>query len=142
MINLGVNDSEKYFIHEDNVGIIAHGESVEDCFENTAKILFSLVSEIENLHSIQVISLEFEESDVEVALLTFLNLLLEKSREQNILFGDFRLRRDGDIWKVTVAGEPKRDELLQGITIKQVLPQLLSVKKFNHHWEARCVVEM
>ena len=137
-----MRDGEKYFDHEDNIGIIGHGDTIENCFANTAHILFSLMADVDNIHPLQIINIEFEEARPEIALMTFLALLLEKSRELHIMFGDFRLRREGDIWKATVSGEPFRDEILHGVEVRRVTDKLLSVKKINLLWEARCVVDV
>ncbi len=141
-MNMEIANKEKYFEHDDNIGIIGHGDSVESCFENIARTLFSLIADIENIHSLQVISIEFEEENVVAALRTWLAFLLEKSKEQQILFGDFRLRREGNHWKATVSGEPLRMDLLQGVEVKGVDAGEISVNKINLIWEARCVVEV
>lgn len=39
--------------------------------------------------------IEFEEADVELALVRWLNLLLGKAREHGLVFARFRLERDG-----------------------------------------------
>lgn len=125
-----------------DIGIVGHGETIEACFANTAHVMFSLMASIEDIHQIQIITFEFEEADVEQALIKWLNLLLEKSHEHQLLFGDFRLKREGNVWKATVAGEPWREEVASGgMVVKAALPTMLMVKKLNHLWEARCVVD-
>ena len=93
-----MNEIQQYFDHDSDIGIIGHGDSVEDCFANTARVMFSLITDIEKIHTIQIIAIEFEEADLELALVTWLNLLIAKSQELNIIFGDFRLRHEGNLW--------------------------------------------
>lgn len=124
------------------VGIIGRGESLETCFADAARIMFALMTDISNIHFIQIITFEFEEPNTEQALVTWLNLLLEKAQEHQLIFGDFRLKRDGHIWKATVSGEPKRDGMLVGVEVKNATTTKLSVKKVEHQWEAKCVVNV
>jgi SHS2 domain-containing protein len=123
-----------------NIGIIGHGDTMEASFATTAQILFSLITDVENIHPLQIITFEFEEENPETALRVFLTQLLAKSDELHIVFGDFRLIREGNIWKATVSGEPAREEIMQGIKVKSVSETLLSVKQINLVWEARCVL--
>lgn len=127
---------------QDNIGIIGHGDTLEHCFANIARILFSLMADVDSIHPMQIINIEFEEENPEAALSTFLSLLLTKYRELHIMFGDFRLHREGKLWKATVSGEPWHAEMMQGIEIRGVSHELLSVKKINLLWEARCVVDV
>jgi len=129
----------KNYINHD-IGLIGRGGSVEDCFVSVARVMFSLMVDIDNIHQMQIVSFEFEGADLELALLTWLNLLLEKSREHGMMFGDFRLKREGTIWKATVAGEPWRQHKEGGMEVKAIALALLSVKKIDHSWEARCIV--
>lgn len=141
-MNFRRNDTENYFDHDADIGIIGRGDSLESCFANTARVMFSLMVDIEKIHSLQIISFEFEEADVELALVTWLNLLIAESQEHGLIFGDFRLRHEGQMWKATVAGEPWRDNMERGIEVKGATLSMLSVKKVNHTWEARCIVDV
>lgn len=137
-----MRETENYFDHDADIGIIGRGETIETCFANTARVMFSLMANIDNIHQIQIITFEFEESDLELALVTWLNLLLGKAREHNLMFGDFRLKRENNLWKATVSGEPWRKDMERGIEVKGATLTMLSVRKLEHSWEARCVVDV
>jgi len=134
--------TENYFAHNAEIGIIGRGETIEACFANIARVMFALMTNIENVHQIQIITFEFEEADLEVALVTWLNLLLAKAQEHHLVFGDFRLKREANVWKATVAGEPWRENTERGIEVKGATQTMLSVRKVEHLWEARCVVSV
>ncbi|WP_232051819.1 archease [Aquicella siphonis] len=137
-----MKDTENYFDHDADIGIIGRGDTVENCFANTARVMFSLMADIESVHPLQIITFEFEEADLELALVTWLNLLIAKSQEHSLVFGDFRLRHEGVLWKATVAGEHWRDSMERGIEVKGATLTMLSVKKVDHTWEARCIVDV
>lgn len=142
MQNTRVSETENYFDHDADIGIIGRGDSIESCFSNTAKVMFSLMSDVKNVHLIQIITFDFEEDDLELALVTWLNLVLAKADEHHLIFGDFRLKRDGTLWKATVSGEPWRPNMERGIEVKGATLTMLSVRKIDHAWEARCVVDV
>ncbi len=137
-----MRETENYFDHGDDVGIIGRGDTVENCFTHAARAMFSLMANIENIHQIQIITFEFEEADLELALMTWLNALLKKSQEHHLIWGDFRLKREGNVWKAIVSGEPWRNNMERGIEVKGTTLIMLSVKKVDHLWEARCIVDV
>lgn len=141
-MHTGKSEVEKYFDHDADMGIIGRGQSVETCFADAAKTMFALMSDLSEVHLTQIITFEFEEEDIELALVTWLNLLIAKAQEHRLIFADFRLKRDGKIWKGTASGEKWRDNIERGIEVKGATLTMLSVKKIDHIWEARCVVDV
>lgn len=138
----GRDETENYFDHDADIGIIGHGETIEICFADTARNMFSLMVDVTRIHQIQIITFEFTEADLEFALVTWLNLLLAKAYEHHLIFGDFHLKREGKIWKATVAGEKWSAAMERGIEVKGATLTMLSVRKVDHLWEARCVVDV
>lgn len=142
MTNINLTKTKNYFDHDADIGIMGYGESIESCFSNTANMMFALMTDISQIHQIQIVTFEFDEEDIEIALVTWLNLLLAKALEHRLILGDFRLKREGKKWKATVAGEKWREGMERSTEVKRVTRTLLSVKKIDHVWEARCVVEV
>jgi SHS2 domain-containing protein len=140
--DLTLDEMTNYFDHDADIGIIGRGETIENCFADTARVMFSIMTDVSKIHQIQIITFEFEEEDIELALVTWLNLLLSEAKEHEIIFGDFRLKREGNLWKGTVAGEPWHQNMERGIEVKGATLTMLSVKKINHLWEARCIVDV
>lgn len=130
-----------YFDHQKNIGIIGRGATIESCFTDGARVMFSLMTDISTVHLIQIISFDFEEKDISKAFIRWLNILLSKAKEHQLIYGDFRLKRDGNHWKATVSGERWREGASLGPKVKEATNTLLSVKKIEHLWEARCVID-
>ena len=131
---------QHYFNHDANVGIIGRGETIENCFADTAKMMFALMVDMSRIHLTQVITFQFEEVDTEEALVKWLNILLEKAQEHQLIFCDFRLKREGNVWKATASGQKctiVNDPIMD---VKSATMDKLSVIKVNNSWEARCVV--
>jgi len=137
-----MREQENYFNHDADVGVIGRGETIELSFANAAYAMFSLMADISNLHQIHIITFEFEEADDESALIAWLNILLVKAKEHHMIFGDFRLKRENNLWKAIVTGEPWRNDIERGVAVKGATQTMLSVQKVDHSWESRCVVDL
>lgn len=131
-----------YFDHDADIGVIGRGARAEDAFVGAARATFALVTRLEDVRPLEKIEVEFEELDVELALVTWLNRLIAQSQAQGLALGDFALARDGDRWHGTARGEPWREGLERGVDVKGATLTMLSVKPAAHGWEARCVVDV
>ena len=131
-----------YFEHDADIGIIGRGATVEQAFEAAAQAVFAIVTDLDLVQPSAVITIEFEEDDLEFALVTWLNQLLGKAREQGLVFGLFHVQRNGDKWRAEALGEKWHAGLERGVEVKGATLTMLSVKKFGLMWEARCVVDV
>ena len=134
--------SDAYFDHDADVGVIGRGATVEEAFEAAARSTYALMTDIRAVRDERSVSLEFEEADVELALVRWLNLLLGLSHEEGLIFGRFWLERDGVRWRGGAGGEPWRPELERGVEVKGATLTMLQVRQSKDGWEARCVVDV
>ena len=88
-----------YFEHDADVGVSGRGATLEEAFESAATAMFALMTELAAVRRERTVRLEFEEADVELALVRWLNLLLATAREQGLVFAEFGLDRDGVVWR-------------------------------------------
>jgi SHS2 domain-containing protein len=88
------------------------------------------------------LAVEFREDDLELALVTWINLLLAHARERGLALGRFALQRDGDVWRGEASGEPWRDALERGTEVKGATLTALEVRRDGRGWRARCVVDV
>lgn len=134
---------DNYFDHEADIGVIGRGETIEKAFINAAEALFAImVEDLGRIKRERSVSIEFTESDPEIALVTWLNLLVGEARSNDLVFGGFELKRDGDKWKGRAQGETWTDAIVRGTEVKGATLTALSVKKKNRRWEAGCVVDV
>jgi len=131
-----------YFEHDADMGIVGRGESVEQAFENAAMAVFAMMTGPAKADLRVSAAIEFEEADMELALVTWLNLLLGQARSRALIFGRFRLRRDGAHWIGTAEGEPWHAGLERGVEVKGATLTGLALTQQNGIWEARCVVDV
>jgi len=133
---------QEYFDHDADVGVVGRGATVEEAFEAAARATFALMTDIAALREERSVSVDFEEADIELALVRWLNLLLGLSHEEGLIFGRFWLERDGVRWRGGAGGEPWRPELERGVEVKGATLTMLQVRQSKDGWEARCVVDV
>jgi SHS2 domain-containing protein len=131
-----------YFEHDADIGVIGRGETVEQAFEAAARAVFAIMTPVDAVKPKTTVLIEFEEADRELALATWLNLLLGKARELDMVFSRFHLQHQGDKWNGEVAGEKWNDGLERGVEVKGATLTMLSVEQADSTWEARCVVDV
>lgn len=131
-----------YFEHDADIGIIGRGATVEEAFEAAAVAMFGIMTEPAAVRREQTVQMEFEEADTELALVRWLNALLSAAREHGMVFAEFRLERDGVVWRGSARGENWREALERGVEVKGATLTMLSVIETAAGWEARCVVDV
>jgi SHS2 domain-containing protein len=133
---------ENYFDHDADIGIIGRGNSLEECFVDAATAMFALMANLSNVEPKISITFEFEETDVELAFVTWLNSLIAKAQAENLLLCRFQIRENNHLWYGEAQGEKWRDDIERGIDVKGATLTMLSVKQTDGHWEAKCVVDV
>lgn len=134
--------SRSYFEHDADIGIIGRGTTVEEAFESAAEAVFAVITPLAGVHPKTTVPIEFEESDQELALVIWLNLLLGKAREFGMIFSRFQLQCNGNRWTGEASGEEWNGSLEHGVEVKGATLTMLSVKQIGDVWEARCVVDV
>lgn len=135
-------EREHYFDHDADIGIIGYGNSLEACFGDAARAMFALMGDLAHVGRSEAITIEFEEADVELALVTWLNLLLAKAEADHLILSCFRISKDHHHWHGKAEGELWRDDMERGIDVKGATLTMLSVTEEVGEWEARCVVDV
>ena len=136
------NEAGSYFDHDADVGIIGRGSTLEQAFEAAARAMFGVMVDVAAVRNESAVHFGFEEADAELALVTWLNLLLAHARESQMVFGHFHVRREGNAWKCEAAGQRWSREMERGTEVKGATLTMLSVKQNADGWEARCVVDV
>lgn len=132
-----------YFDHDADVGVIGRGPRVESAFVAAARAVFALVTDLDAVARRELVGVEFDEPDVELALVRWLNLLLAYAAERGLALGEFALERDGAHWRGRAWGERWREGLERGTDVKGATLTMLSVARCDTDgWEARCVVDV
>lgn len=133
---------DNYFEHDADVGVIGYGKSMEACFADAARAMFALMADLSSVHPSHEINLEFEEEDIELAFVTWLNLLIAQAQANNLILAEFALKRTGLLWQGKARGEIWHAGIERGIEVKGATLTMLSVKQKDDLWQAKCVVDV
>ena len=137
-----MDSATDYFDHDADIGIVGRGENLDAAFEAAALAVFGIMVDCAAVQRVTRIEFEFEESDPELALVTWLNRLLAEARSQGMVLGHFHMEHDGSRWRGEAWGEPWRPELERGTEVKGATLTMLAVRDTGAGWEARCVVDV
>ena len=132
----------EYFEHDADVGVVGRGATLEQAFVAGAEAVFSLITRLEDVRPRDSVEVQFEETDIELAFVTWINLLLAHGQENGLVLGTFELERDGDRWRGRGRGEPWRADMERGVDVKGATLTMLSVVQADGGWEARCIVDV
>ena len=130
------------FEHGADFGIFGRGPDPATAFCAAAEAMFALMTDPAAVAPVETIIFEFEEADLEIALVRWLNLLLSHAADRGLVLGRFALERSGAHWKGSAQGEPWREGHERGTDVKGATLTMLSVKKDADTWDARCVVDV
>ena len=133
---------DDYFEHDADIGVVGRGATLEESFESAAAATFAIMADLAAVRPERSVTLDFEEADVEIALVRWLNLLLGLSREHGLVFGRFWIERDGVNWRGGASGEPWRRDLERGTEVKGATLTMLQVREERDGWRARRVVDV
>jgi hypothetical protein len=70
----------------------------------------------------------------------WLNLLPAAARARDIAFAEFRLERDGVVWRGRACGETRCTALVRRDKVREATLSQLKVVQTEMGWEARCAV--
>jgi SHS2 domain-containing protein len=132
----------RYFEHDADIGVEGVAATAEEAMANAAAATFAIMCPPERIAPRATLAVEFREDDLELALVTWINLLLAHARERGLALGRFALRRDGDLWRGEASGEPWREGLERGTEVKGATLTALAVGPDAGGWFARCVVDV
>lgn len=132
----------EYFEHGADIGVIGRGASIEEAFVQAAASMFAIMLESDAAQPLVEIEVDFDEDDVEFALVRWLNALLAQARERGVVLCQFELQRKNDHWHGVARGEPWRESHARGTEVKGATLTALSVRQDENGWQARCVVDV
>jgi len=114
--------------HTADVGIRAHGRSLDDLFANAAEGMFSLIADLAAVKPVGEIEVRLTAEDIPTLFLRWLSELLYVHETQRFLFSSFDVHVEGTSLQGRARGEAidkKRHELK--LVIKAVTRHRLTV---------------
>lgn len=129
--------------HTADVGIIAHGASINQAFANAARGLFSIITDLDDIREALHRDIEVTAPDQESLLVEWLNELIYLFDTENIIFNRFDITHlTNTQLKARIYGEKvdsSRHELKTGV--KAATYHMLKVKK-NNGYQAQVLFDI
>ncbi|KAA0003471.1 MAG: archease [Thermoplasmata archaeon] len=118
------------FEHTADIGIIAHGLTLEKAFENVAKGMFSIITNKGKIERKEKKIIEISrEGDNEQLVVDFLSELLYIHDVENYVFGEFNVKINNVLTAEAWGEKYNREKHGYGIEIKAVTYHLLAIKE-------------
>ena len=131
-----------YFRHDADIGIVGTGPTIEAAFESAARGVFAIAADLKTVARQVHVDVAFDEDDLELALVLWLNRLLGEANARGVVLREFQLRRDGNHWSGRAWGQHWTPDMPRGVEVKGATLTMLSVRQGDSSWEARCIVDV
>ncbi|MCX7724863.1 MAG: archease [Thermodesulfovibrio sp.] len=126
-----------------DVGIRAEGKTIEECFINAAMGLYSLITDLENIESIDEREIELIEESLENLLISFLNELIFQFDTYGFVGKKISLSIKENKLSAKIKGEnfnPEKHE--KKLLVKAATYHGLTLKRENSLWIAEIIFDI
>jgi SHS2 domain-containing protein len=134
----------QFIDHPSDIGLIAFGPTLEEAFENAAKGMFSLITDLNKVKNEVSLNLKVSAANPEELLVNWLNELLYLQDTKHFLFKEFRIK---NLSPTGLLAEVKGDSFeaqkyaLQTY-IKAATYNQLEVKQDKEGWRIRVIFDV
>jgi SHS2 domain-containing protein len=136
----------EFLEHTADLKFIAYGSTLDECFRNSARAMFSSIVDPESVGGNHLEEIELKAETLEILLHDFLSELLFLFETRELLFREFRVsvdRNGGYRLKAELKGDrydPKKHDI--EMEIKAVTYHELFVEKRDDEWTAQVLCDI
>lgn len=130
--------------HVADVGILAHGKTLEELFENAAFGMFEIFADLSNVEDKTALQIELEAENLEELFIAWLRQLHYLHETKHLIFRSFSVAFPGDFTlKGRVSGE-SYDGTKHYIKteVKSVTYHGVMVEKRKGHWSGKVLFDL
>ena len=132
-----------HFSHEADMGVRGVGSTENEAFEEAAKALVALTTDLADVAPEEKLVLSCEAPDHEQLLVEFLDTVVYEMATRHMVFGRFRVEIRDDRLEASLWGEPRDDTRHSvGVEVKGATFTELRVFSEGGRWTAQCVVDV
>lgn len=134
----------EHFPHEADMGIRGIGESKAEAFEEIAKALIGVISDLKTIRAKEKIHVSCEAADDEICVVDWLNQLIYEMAIRKMLFCNFKVRFKNQRLESEVWGEPLVVARHQPVVeVKGAsYTELAVIRDPSGFWTVQCVVDV
>ena len=136
--------SWEHFEHEADIGLRAIAPTREGLFELMGEALTAVITEPENVESVETITVSCEAPDDALLLVDWLNALVFEMATRRMIFGEWNVALSGHKLDARISGETiDRQRHQPVVETKGVTYTALAVEQDDEgNWRGQCVVDV
>ena len=136
--------SWEHFEHEADIGLRAIAPTREALFELMGEALTAIITEPENVESVETVTVSCEAPDDALLLVDWLNALVFEMATRRMIFGEWNVALSGHKLDARVSGETiDRQRHQPVVETKGVTYTALAVEQDDEgNWRGQCVVDV
>ncbi len=134
--------SYKTFDHKADIGIIGIGNTKEQAFEEAAKAMFDVMTDIKKVKPAREFQLTVTAQREDELFVEFLNALITQSSLKDMFFSQFKVRIDGKKLDCLYSGEPISEKHEFRTEVKAATYSQVKVEKKGEKFYAQCVLDL
>lgn len=138
------NKHWEHFDHEADMGVRGLGASKEEAFEQAARGLTAVITDLETVRALELINVVCEAPDDELLFVDWLNALVYEMATRNMLFSRFEVHIDGQRLEGKAWGEEVEVTRHRPVVeVKGATYTSLRVSQDDKgNWLAQCIVDV
>jgi SHS2 domain-containing protein len=138
-----IQGSFQFIDHTADAGILVIAPTLEGLFETSALALAELITSVDSVSCRTVRQFQFEEDEVEVLLVSWLQELLYLLETEGLIFGRFQVNLRDSLLEASAWGEPFDPDVHTVKTeIKAVTYHQLEVVRTDRGWQAQVIFDI
>ena len=136
--------SWEHFEHEADIGLRAIAPTREELFELMGEALTAIITEPENVESVETITVSCEAPDDALLLVDWLNALVFEMATRRMIFGEWNVALSDHKLNARISGETiDRQRHQPVVETKGVTYTALAVEQDDEgNWRGQCVVDV
>lgn len=134
----------EHFSHVADIGIRGYGKTLEQAFNQVALALTAAVTDLENVNSVDRVSVECSAPSSELLLAEWLNTIVYEMATRKMLYSRFELSMHENRLRAEIWGEAvERERHQPAVEVKGATYTELSVRQVEDGtWIAQCVIDV
>jgi len=129
--------------HTADTGIVAHGATAAEAFENAAYGMFDLMFDLRRLGVGEECAVEARAETADELLVAWLSALLAEAEIRGLVFSRFTVEELGEgVVRGTARGVPTAGLELRGPPVKAVTFHDLAIERVPRGWRARVIFDV
>lgn len=128
--------------HEADVGVKGYGKNWEQAFQEAAKAMFSLMTDLDKIKPRKTLEIEAESDEIDTLFIEFLNELLYLQSIHEMIFSEFKIKIKNNKLKGKIKGQKIKEDTELRTEVKAATYAGLKAKQENNQKIVQCILDV